>query len=70
MYELYATETNNFKLSKQFDDFEEVADGQVIGIDGDKKVQLKKASVILFARNREKIGEDAFLLGEKKNSLT
>ncbi len=70
MYELYVTKTNNFKLSKQFDDFEEVVDGQVIGTDGDKKVQLKKESVVLFARNREKIGEDAFLLGEKKNSLT
>ena len=50
-------------------DFEEIEKDQLIGIDGDKEVYAKKKSFILFARNREQIGEEAFLLGEKKNSL-
>jgi len=69
IYQLYLTKTNDFTLSKQFNDFEEIEKDQLIGIDGDKEVYAKKKSFILFARNREQIGEEAFLLGEKKNSL-
>ncbi len=69
MYDLYYTKTNNFTLSKSFKDFEEVTKGEIIGIDGDQKVKVKKDGIILFARSRSKIGEEAFLLGEKRNSL-
>ena len=69
MYDLYITKTNAFVLSRQFNDFEEVLDGQIIGIDGEKEVKAEKDSVILFARNREQVGDEAFLLGEKRNSL-
>ena len=69
MYDLYVTETNNFTLEKQFNDFEKILRGQTIGIDGDKKIRVGKRSIILFARNRKQIGAEAFLLGEKKNSL-
>ncbi len=66
---LYLTKTNNFILSKAFDDFEEIVKGQAIGTDGGEEIQAKSPGVILFARNRNKVGEEAFLLGEKKNSL-
>jgi len=69
MYDLYMTKTNNFTLSKPFDDFEEISQGQIIGIDGEKEVRVEKESIILFARNRKQIGNEAFLIGEKKNSL-
>ncbi len=69
MYDLYKTKTNKFILAKSFDDFEEISKGQVIGVDGTQEIRAEKTAVILFARNREKIGEEAFLLGEKKNSL-
>src|SRR3989344_347309 len=69
MYDLYKTKTNKFILAKLFDDFEGISKGQVIGVDGNQEVKTKKTAVILFARNREKLGEEAFLLGENKNSL-
>jgi len=69
MYDLYTIKTNNFTLSKPFNDFEEISKDQIIGIDGRKQVRVEKDSVILFARNRKQVGEEAFLLGEKKNSL-
>jgi len=69
MYDLYKTKTNKFILAKLFDDFEGISKGQVIGVDGDQEIRAEKAAIILFARNREKVGEEAFLLGEKKNSL-
>ena len=69
MYDLYSTKTNNFTLSKTFYDFEEISKDQIVGIDGKKEIKTEKDSIILFARNREQIGEEAFLLGEKKNSL-
>ena len=69
IYYLYMTKTNKFNLVKSFDDFEEISKGQIIGIDGTQKIRAKKAGIILFAINSQKIGDEAFLLGEKKNSL-
>lgn len=69
MYSLYYTKTDSFKLEKQFMDFEYIKRGQDIGYDGDEKIIAQKDSVILFARNREHIGDEAFLLGEKKDDL-
>ena len=69
IYNLYLTKTNSFTLSKSFDDFEEISKNQVIGTDGEKEIRAEKDGVILFARNREKIGEEAFLVGENKKVL-
>jgi succinylglutamate desuccinylase len=69
IYDLYLSKTNYFALSKPFDDFEKISGGQIIGIDGGEKIRAKKESIILFARNRNQAGDEAFLLGEKKNSL-
>ncbi len=69
IYDLYLTKTDSFTLAKTFHDFEKVRKNQVIGKDGGKKVIAEKNGVILFTRNREQVGEEAFLFGEKKNSL-
>lgn len=69
VYDLYTTETNNFTLSKPFNDFEELLKDQIIGTDGKNDVFAQKESVILFARNVQEAGDEAFLLGEKKGSL-
>ncbi len=61
---LYITKTKRFKLSKPFKDFEKVKKGQVIGIDGRKEIKAAKNSFILFARDRKRAGDEAFLLGE------
>lgn len=62
---LYKTKTNNFILAKSFDDFAEISKGQLIGIDGGEEIIAERDAVILFARNRNKIGDEAFLLGKK-----
>ena len=67
MNDIYITRTDAFVLTKMFDDFEEVAEGQLIGTDGDQEVRANKNAVIVFARNQNSIGEEAFILGEKKN---
>jgi predicted deacylase len=70
MSELYLTKTENFALEKPFEDFEEIAAGQLIGMDGGEDVRALKDCVILFARNMSKAGEEAFLLGEYEKGPT
>lgn len=69
IYNLYIARTNTFTLRRTFSDFEELSKGEVIGIDGRQTIYAEKPSVILFARNTSRVGEEAFLLGKKKNSL-
>jgi predicted deacylase len=70
MYHLYKTRTDHFVLDRPFADFEEIRSGEIIGTDGDMAIYAEKESIILFARNRNKTGEEAYLLGEITNSLT
>lgn len=63
MRTIYITKTGCFQLSKEFFDFEEIAIGQIIGTDDDQSVVADWDGVIVFARNQQKIGEEAFLLG-------
>ncbi len=65
MYIRYLTKTDNFVLTKQFEDFEIVKAGQVIGVDGKEEVRSPQESIILFAHNINKKGGEAFLLGKK-----
>ncbi len=65
IYELYLTKTDKFTLSKTFDDFENLREGQLIGIDGAEEIRADRASIILFAGDRNQVGEEAFLLGER-----
>lgn len=69
MYYLYCTMSDRFRLSKQFADFEDILAGQQIGTDKDKDVYSPKDGIILFARNMDQVGEEAFLLGEYKKDL-
>jgi succinylglutamate desuccinylase len=64
IYDLYKTKTDNFSLIKEFKDFERVFKNQIIGLDGGDEVIVTRNGVILFARNRNNIGTEAFLLGE------
>ncbi len=69
IYKKYHTKTDKFTLSKPFENFEVVEEDQLIGIDGEEEIKATKQSLILFAHNCKKIGGEAFLLGEKKESL-
>jgi len=62
---LYKTKTDNFTLSRIFDDFEEVPKGQVVGMDGETEVKTEDEGIILFTRNLQQVGGEAFLLGKK-----
>jgi succinylglutamate desuccinylase len=61
---MYTTKSNLFQLTKEFEDFEKITAGQVIGTDGGEEIRAKDDGVILFARNRNQIGQEGFLLGE------
>lgn len=65
IYEQYINTTQNFKLIKEFKDFEFIKAGQTIGFDGSNEVKSKKDSFILFARNRTEANQEAFLLAEE-----
>ncbi len=66
MYDLYFATSDTFRLAKSFADFERITAGQLLGMDGKKEIFAPKDSVILFARDTDKVGEEAFLLGEYK----
>ena len=68
MYKKYYSSSNNFVLSKKFDDFEIIQQGQMIGIDGNKEIRAEKAGFILFAQNSSNVGEEIFLMGEQKET--
>ncbi len=61
---LYTTQTDSFILNKDFQNFEKIVKGQLIGTDGNKEIKAEDDCIILFARNRYKTGEEAFLLGK------
>jgi succinylglutamate desuccinylase len=63
---IYRTKSNSFTLAKKFQDFEEVSLGEIIGVDGVDEVRMPVQGIILFARNRSAIGEEAFLYGQYK----
>jgi len=60
---IYHTETNSFVLARKFFDFEKIKKGEVIGIDGNKKKKAPRDCVVVFAHDRNKKNEEAYLLG-------
>ncbi len=66
VYKLYLTKTDRFSLRKKFSDFEAIEAGEIIGFDGGEKIIAEKDSLILFAKERSKKQEEAFLLAEYK----
>jgi len=69
MFEKYFAKTDKFTLSKSFENFEVLRENYIIGIDGQEEVRTSKRSLILFAHNGTKVGDEVFLLGEEKESL-
>lgn len=67
MSKIYLTKADSFKLNRPFADFEEITAGQIIGLDGSEEVRADNDGFILFANNRDKIGAEAFLSGEKNS---
>lgn len=57
----------NFSLIKTFSDFEDVRKNQIIGIDGGKEISVQCDGKILFARDRNKSSEEAFILLSNKS---
>ncbi len=70
MKEMYLTKTDSFGLARQFLDFEEIFGGEVIGIDGLEKIRAGSNGFMLFARDRNQKGDEAFLFGEKVSGPT
>jgi succinylglutamate desuccinylase len=64
MYTIGYSGTDNFRLTRPFDNFEKIEAGQLIGMDGQQEIRASKPSYILFAHNADKIGDEIFLLGE------
>ena len=69
MFKKYFAKTDKFTLSKSFENFEALEENQLIGIDGQEEVKTSNRSLILFAHNGTKVGDEVFLLGEEKESL-
>ncbi|MFA6404997.1 MAG: succinylglutamate desuccinylase/aspartoacylase family protein [Candidatus Paceibacterota bacterium] len=69
MFEKYFAKTDKFTLWKPFENFEVLRENQIIGIDGQEEVKTSKRSLILFAHNSTKVGDEVFLLGVEKENL-
>lgn len=64
-YYIYHTKTDDFKLNKKFKDFEFIKKDTLIGTDGQEKIIAPEDSYIIFALNKDQIGEEAFILGKE-----
>lgn len=59
---VYKTKTSNFKLSNNFKDFESIDSWLLIALDWKEEIYTKSKSIIIFAHNRNKIGEEWFFI--------
>ncbi len=57
----YKTKTTNFKVAKEFSDFENITLWQLIWYDGDEVVYSEFDGKILFARDRNQVGVEWFV---------
>ena len=62
---LYKNKFGVFKSVKDFRDLEKMGCRTLIGFDGDNEVYVDKEKVVLFVRDREKLNEECFLIGEE-----
>lgn len=62
---IYKNRYASFQLAKNFEEFEEVQVGELLGYDGDAPVYAEKTALILFARSRTAPGEECFCLAEE-----
>ena len=62
---VYKTKTDNFKLKREFKDFEELKSWEIIWYDWSKEIITDKESIIMFAHNREEKWSEWFYLWYK-----
>jgi len=62
---------DEFKLSKNFQDFDNISKNQTIGFDANKKIKSDFDGFILFARSvsNDSLDREAFLLGKNKTNI-
>jgi len=63
---MYKSKTNNFKLSKDFKDFEKIEKWELVAIDWKDKIIVHCDSLILFAHNPKKIWDECFCIWHEK----
>lgn len=57
--------TENFEVAEDFADFQRLGEDELVGYDGRRPVYAPFDGVIIFARNRETAGEEAFIMGKE-----
>jgi succinylglutamate desuccinylase len=62
---IYITK-NNLKIVKNFNDFEKIKKGDLIGMDGHEKIYSVQDGIIVFAHDIDKSGEEGFVLGRER----
>jgi succinylglutamate desuccinylase len=67
---MYQTQSDSFKLKKNFADFEHLSKGEIIGIDGEENICAPYEGFVLFARERFRAREEAFLFCRYAGSKT
>lgn len=60
---VYKTKTDNFKLEKEFKDFDKLKSWEIIWYDWDEEIKINKDSIIIFAHNQDKKWKEWFYLG-------
>lgn len=58
-------QNNDFTFSREFKNFDELQEGELIATDGDIKYFAKKGQFVLFPRADKPVGGEVFLLGRK-----
>lgn len=61
----YKTQTTNFRVVKIFSDFEDIQVWQLIGYDDAESVFAENTGKILFARDRDQVGVEGFVVISK-----
>ncbi len=62
---LYKNKAAKFKTSRYFPDFERFNEKTLVGAEGDKNIYCEKGDIILFARDRESLNEECFLIARE-----
>lgn len=63
---IYKNKSNNFKLNKNFWDFETIKKWDIIWFDDKEKIIAQENWIIVFAHDRDKKWEEAFILGKEE----
>jgi predicted deacylase len=65
--DLYRNKNGKFKRARFFQDFELTKTKTLVGWDGEEEVYVDENKLLLFVRDREKMNEECFLVGENIN---